>query len=288
MAVEHRSLGVFRLLLERGYQLEKENQDQIGGMFIRAAEQGLLEVIRWLLKQGVPVDATDFAGCTALIRAASRDRLEMVEELLRAGANPNHRDNDTETALMWASDHEGNAAVLRALIEGGADIHALNDLESTALSWAITRGDLEMVETLLDAGSHWSNPSLIVHAVHRGRADIVKTLLDRGANPDTEYFAEKKTLLEFARNRCLRDVANLLRQAIADKELQETGGTSPPPLYPVGTHVRTVSGTYREGWIVYTEWNFKHGRYGYYLEVEGHLSIVKMARNDTGMMTWRS
>ena len=272
-AVSRGSLGVFRLLIECGYQMNAE-RDNAAWMLTHLPPNGHLEIVRWLLAQGVDVDVTDFRGCTALTRAAHNDQLEIVEELLRAGADPNHRDNDTETVLMYAADHPGNAAVLRALIQAGAEVNARSNEEGTALSWSVSivgRGDPEMVQVLLEAGADVDALGVLTRAAYYGFAPAVRQLLKFGANIHvTDEALQGQTALALARSRGHREVVNLLIQAEADQQLRETGRTYPPPRCPVGTHVQTLTGTPREGWIVLVEWHHKRGAYCYHIEVEGH------------------
>ena|SRR5579871_5730517 len=235
---------------------------------IQAASGGDLEGVRRLLAQGVEVDATDFQGCTALTFAAGKGYLQVVEELLHAGADPDHRDNDTETVLMWAADHPGNAAVLRALIAAGANVNLQNDMQQTALGWTMRHGDPDMVRALLEAGAG-IRPDDLSLAVHLGLAHAVRLLLEYGA--DTRGQAD----LEVAKNRGHREVTNLLRQAMTGQKLQDAEASFPFPRYPIGTRVRTLTGTPCEGRVVSMEWYHKRGRYryGYYIEVEGEAQI---------------
>jgi len=267
MAVQNGSLGVFRLLVERGYRMDAV-RDDAAWMLTQAAGKGQIKMVRWLLAQGVDVDVTDFQGCTALTYAAHSDHIELVEELLKAGADPNHRDNDTETVLMWAADHAGNAPVIRALLQGGADVNARSDVEGTALSWAMRHGDVEMVEALLHAGADAKDPSDLIRAAYYGFVPALRLLLEYGADIRATD-SNGQTALALAKNRGHREAANLLRQAEADRSLRETGKTYPRPRYAMGTPVRTLTYPAREGWIVLAEWHHKHGRFGYFIEVEG-------------------
>jgi ankyrin repeat protein len=267
MAVQNGSLGVFRLLVERGYRMDAV-RDNASWMLTEAARRGQSEMVRWLLAQGADVDLTDFQGCTALTYAAHGDHLELVEELLKAGANPDHRDNDTETVLMWAADHAGNAPVIRALLQGRADVNAKNNFAGTALSWAMRHGDADMVKALLDAGADANGASDLIRAAFYGFVPALRLLLEHGADIRATD-SNGQTALALAKNRGHREAANLLRQAEADRSLQETGETYPRPRYAMGTPVRTRTYPAREGWIVLAEWHHKHGRYGYFIEVEG-------------------
>lgn len=269
-AIAWNSMDVFRLLVERGCRLDTTT-DRIGYLFKQAAGQGLLEAVEWMLAQGVEVDAVDYTGGTALTSAAHSNHLEIVETLLKAGANPSHVDDDTETVLMWAADHAGNAAVLRTLVAAGADVNIRNDVGQTALTWVMRHGDAEMAMVLLEGGSVIL-PNDLTLATFKGVTDAVRLLLAWGAEATVEN-------LESARKGRHREVANLLRQALEDQRLRQAEEVVPPPHFPIGTPVRTLVGTPREGWIVYIEWHHKYRRYAYYIEVP---AMTQARKNVTG------
>src|SRR5438874_2403731 len=76
-----------------------------------AAGYGQLEVTRFLLDRGVPVDAHSGDGETALFYAILGDHVEVVRLLLARGANPNIRTQwgDLVGGAMWRAAHGGNA-----------------------------------------------------------------------------------------------------------------------------------------------------------------------------------
>jgi len=124
------------------------------------------------------------------------------------------------------------------------------------------------------------------HTISAEDADIIlesgvkSIILHRDDINITDY--NEQTPLAIAKNRGHRETANLLRQAEADRSLQGTGKVYPPPKYPLGTPVRTLTGTPREGWIVLAEWHHKHDRYGYTIEVEG----TSQARKTVSKRYW--
>lgn len=67
----------------------------IGGKALRyAAGEGCLEIIKFLVKYGVDVNAANKFTWTALHSAADQGYLEIVEFLLKKGANPNIKDSN--------------------------------------------------------------------------------------------------------------------------------------------------------------------------------------------------
>jgi ankyrin repeat protein len=210
MALQQGSVNVFRLLLERGCELSQG--DDLAWLLTCAAGAGNLEMVRWLLDRGVPVDITDHSGCSALTRAAHAGHMEVMEELLKRGADPNHRDDDTETVLMWAADHPGNASALRLLLKSGADVNARSNVDGTALSWAVRYGDIEMVRELLNADADLHPPYILITAAYTGLTDVVALLVERGADLNVIGW-EGLTALEWARKQGHHDVVRLLKRA---------------------------------------------------------------------------
>jgi ankyrin repeat protein len=217
MAGQQGSIGVFRLLLERGYQLDIE-RDNAASMLTSAKH---IEIVRYLLARGVAVDTPDFQGCTALTYAATGNKREIVEELIRAGANVHHRDCDGETVLMWVADTPGNAGMLRLLIEHGADVNALNSaVEPTAITDALSgvmlHGDVEMIPALLDCGADVRQSNALTRACHNGFTPAVRLLLAYGADP-TAPDCQGRSALAVARDSGHPEIVELLLAAAKNR-----------------------------------------------------------------------
>lgn len=117
-----------------------------------------LELMRWLIDQGLDVNAENRFGKTALAEHANRGDIDRMKVLLECGA-------DIEAGkypplFMAAMSHQPEAIAL--LLENGADLHsecrlglgrtAFKEAVATADTGAISRV-LESIEVLLDAGS---------------------------------------------------------------------------------------------------------------------------------------
>src|SRR5437899_2864123 len=92
-----------------------------------AAGYGPLEVTRFLLERGVPVDAHSGDGETALVYAILGDHVVVLRLLPACGANPNIRTQwgDLVGAAMWRAAHGGNAdrcaEIMESLIAAGGN-----------------------------------------------------------------------------------------------------------------------------------------------------------------------
>jgi ankyrin repeat protein len=108
---------------------------------------------RFLIARGVPLDARDSEGRTALIIAAGHGEIEMVKLLLHASAAVNLQARDGSTALMRAVDETrtvgsvsfsseaaracyGDVTLVQLLLSHGADPRVKDADGLTALDWA--------------------------------------------------------------------------------------------------------------------------------------------------------
>lgn len=98
-------------------------------LLVEAGRAGRLETVRGCLAAGIPVDARDENGATALHHAAINGHARAVRELLRGGPDLTIRDREHHaTPLDWATfgvDHVAHPggdyeAAARALLEAGA------------------------------------------------------------------------------------------------------------------------------------------------------------------------
>ncbi len=83
------------------------------------AVEGLVDGVRFLAKAGVPIDAENRFGDTALVDAVTLGNLAVVKVLLSHGANPNAESQRYGPALHLAVGR-GEAAIARALLDAGA------------------------------------------------------------------------------------------------------------------------------------------------------------------------
>ena len=67
-----------------------------------AAEEGCLEIIKFLAEKGADINTTKYERWTALHAATYEGKLEIIRFLLEKGANPNIRDTDGKTPRKLA------------------------------------------------------------------------------------------------------------------------------------------------------------------------------------------
>jgi ankyrin repeat protein len=117
-----------------------------------AAIVGDTDAVRRLLDFGLPVDAVDSQGCSALLRAAGGGHVALVDLLLARGANPGVAANAGATALSAAVSMR-QAEIVDRLLDAGAGLEQRLPGDVTVLMLAAALGLPELVARLLRAGA---------------------------------------------------------------------------------------------------------------------------------------
>ena len=179
--------------LRRLAELKRNEEDfhhQVSQGLHSAAEDGLLDVVVYLLHRGADVEETDSLGWRALLFAAHNCHTDVAQVLLDHGAEVDSTDVNGNTALHQASGAwswmEGGTDVVKLLLERGADPNRANN-----------DGDTPLHKTFFnieDGGKH---------------TDKVQLLVDGGADPHTANL-QGETPLAIAQARGYLDIVNLL------------------------------------------------------------------------------
>jgi ankyrin repeat protein len=117
-----------------------------------AAIVGDLDAVRRLLDLGLPVDATDSQGCSALLRAAGGGHRALVELLLDRGADPTLAANTGATPLSAAVSMR-QLDIVERLLAAGAGLEQRLPGDVTVLMLAAALGLPELVSRLLQGGA---------------------------------------------------------------------------------------------------------------------------------------
>jgi ankyrin repeat protein len=124
-------------------------------------------------EQATRDDPTNKKRCTPLMRASENGNLQAVRALLKNGADLNAKMIYGNTALMLAAK-KGHLEVVEALLSAGADVNA--PTAHTALTLAAAGGHLDVVKTLLSAGA---DPNIRGFAFHSGEFWALMSAMDR-------------------------------------------------------------------------------------------------------------
>jgi len=168
--------------------------------FLEAARQGDRAVLERALELGVPVDAVDDLGRSALLLAA-RDagELEIVRFLHERGAPLDEPHLGGRTALSFAAG-AGRLEIVRYLLERGARLELADKQGRTPLFYAVLGNRLEAARALLAQGAEVDvrdrfRDTPLVMACAKGYAGMATLLLENGANPGVRD-QEGRTLRE--------------------------------------------------------------------------------------------
>lgn len=129
-------------------------EDEFGNTPLHyAADNGLTEQARTLLRYGAAVDPENVHGNTPLFLAcATAGDLEIVHMLVEKGANVNKKGSQNYTPLHMAAD-KNNIKIAKYLIEHGAKVNSKDEMGHIPLHTAVFQGHKEMTYLLLKAGS---------------------------------------------------------------------------------------------------------------------------------------
>ncbi|XP_063784310.1 ankyrin repeat and KH domain-containing protein 1 isoform X2 [Pseudophryne corroboree] len=150
---------------------------------MEAAQEGHLELVKYLLAAGANVHATTATGDTALTYACENGHTDVAEVLLQAGADLEHESEGGRTPLMKAA-RAGHLCTIQFLIRKGANINrATANNDHTVVSLACAGGHLAVVEQLL---AHGADPTyrlkdgstMLIEAAKGGHTNVVSYLLD--------------------------------------------------------------------------------------------------------------
>ncbi|PNF14881.1 hypothetical protein B7P43_G05129 [Cryptotermes secundus] len=128
------------------------NKTNAEPLIITAAMHDSLDVVRWLLENGVPADARLNNGITALHYAADKGRRELALLLLEAGADVNCRELNLRSPLHFAAIR-GYEDIVEILISWEADIAATDVWGHSALHLAANNTNSRCLRLLVINGS---------------------------------------------------------------------------------------------------------------------------------------
>ena len=234
-------LEVVKLLVEAGANTDGLNRRVSNlsphGRFVynppleMAAQQGDIDVVRYLLERGAKVDITDADGSTPLHTAVNYGHLEIVRAFVAAGADVNRPDplaGDMTPLLRAVSPIERKeyaAEMIRLLVQAGADPNQGDARGGTPLLSAIDGCKFDLVSLLLSLGADVhrcdeDGDGPLAHAVLSARPDyrpqeqvvpIIQALRAAGADPGVRN-KEGKSVRDLADEMGLASLQSLLQR----------------------------------------------------------------------------
>jgi ankyrin repeat protein len=194
---------------------------------IRAADNGHLDIVKFLVERGVDVDATTVDGVTPLMYASQNGYTEIMQYLINKGADVNATPYNAVTPLIGAV-RTGHYEAAKMLLEAGAKVDARDELALTSLMHASAYNYPEIADLLIEKGADleagdWFGTRPLMMAVYYNCYETTQVLIRRGADlnaRDTFGF----TALMIAAQHADYDMAWLLLENGADPKLQNKGG----------------------------------------------------------------
>ncbi|MFO1492428.1 MAG: ankyrin repeat domain-containing protein [Kiritimatiellia bacterium] len=203
-----------------------------------AASAGSTDDVSWFLSQGIPINATNEVGVTALQVAAQCNQIAVMKYLVSVGAKLDVEDNNRHSLMHFAA--AGDAVdSLNYLSKQGLSFRQQDCFGYTPLHSAAAEGNLAAAEWLLQTGADAKAPGLLNVtplrvAVMFGHARMVRLLVSHGADPNEELCVTKETALSLALSLGHLDVC---------KALLEAGAAPKPPAGKSLLHAAACRGT---------------------------------------------
>ncbi|KAF1313133.1 Tkl protein kinase, partial [Globisporangium splendens] len=176
-----------------------------------ASQNGQVEVVSELLKNGGSVNMADNNGATSLMVASQNGHVEVVSELLKNGASVDMATNNGASSLYIASQN-GHVEVVSELLKKGASSGVVKPKGLTPLQVAARNGHVKVVEMLF--------PSSVAR---EGHDMVVDVFLTKGVLPDTRDEEGNTPLISACRNGHWQAAQRLLQSNASLSAINKTG-----------------------------------------------------------------
>jgi ankyrin repeat protein len=147
MAIESGSLETVELLVSHGASLKKSRDFS---SVCKAAEEGHLDILQWLVKQGADMDEVVYDDIQSIMDlAVEKGHLDVVQWLVSQGFDVFKVDPYNERTLLHLAAQNGQIYMCMWLLSQGLDVNQIDTSGQTPLYLAVKARSLEVVRFLL-------------------------------------------------------------------------------------------------------------------------------------------
>lgn len=229
LACQFGHIDVIKYLIENGVDVNYKNPNGMTALMIACSHRQIDAVKTLLESQLCDVNITDDYGETAIFYAKSP---QIIDWLLTYGGDINHQNNHGKTALLL-SFFKNNDDLAIKLLEYGADIN-LNSAEiQSLLADAIIEDNYERIKIMLEYGVDMTSPDPLFSAVRLSKHEIIDMMLTHGANPNLQSSETGDSLLLLATRRHDHETMKMLLDHGADPNSQHIHSKTPTLLYAI-------------------------------------------------------
>jgi ankyrin repeat protein/serine/threonine protein kinase len=208
--IEAGSLSTMKWLLSAGITLDSFSLEDGRTPLHIAAHEGELEILDFLLSNGINPNIQDTQGITALHLAAARGHTKVFESLLE-NTDATQEDVSGRNILHFASIGKSTETLDLAIAAAISTELSLDQADHdgwTALHWAARKGDVGVVDALLEAGVT-INKELIHDWTPNDVADAHDQLYALSTLMHAQGMQPKYSIEEFIEHEFARDSAIL-------------------------------------------------------------------------------
>jgi ankyrin repeat protein len=162
-AIENDSIAMLKKLVKEGTDLNKpirigeeydlEEYDEISPLFYAIRKNASLELIEFLLDNGVDLFTVDSDGISALDTAIKFKRKDVVKLCIERGADINTTTRKSGILPVMLAACFSDTELMQMLLDAGADVNAVDKSGMSALDYARKLGQKKMVEYLKERGA---------------------------------------------------------------------------------------------------------------------------------------
>ena len=174
------------------------NQNQENFLHLIIIENRI-ESIKWLIKNGVDINAQDFSGITPLILACKYGFTDAVDELLKAGANSNIESHKGYMAIEF-SVFNGYYQIYKKLKPLFKDINRENRKQQTLLNIAVKVENYKVVDDIFKDKNFKKTDEILFFKYTFANEEMLNKILDKFDNYDKKDDKNRNILFYVVEN----------------------------------------------------------------------------------------